>query len=525
MSLSSPETLPEAPGGSRTPSPTFSGTSSVDSGFDSVEQDEAAAKKKFKCNQCEYSTNAPISFTEHTNAHSGIKPNKCEHCDFSTTYKSALYKHRKTHKGINANKLTGKKKRGRSKKSDLQAAAAAAVVASGMSKAEIVSTGDNLKTGNRKRKASSDIENGKAEEKKIKTNEPSMGFDQFDADSILEALDNSFIIENIEVVTEDTDTDAAAPNITEIPPEVAPAKNPTLAPPEPWRAASSLPTHDDNYDHRVDSSVLQLRAEYESLVDENPNEPHARFVTADEVIRGEFNSEGYGSHPIEWNISLDVGDNFELASDEDDPEVVTIDGGDEIEGDEPAHVRTEDHHSEELNYNVGDEGSSHSVTNENEIGGENETRPSEEIGSGTDLSSSLPVISNDTLKNILSADLALSDLDDDDTEELTNPTDAHEQVRNINEEITHSQDNHEKVGNINQEVSHPQDAHEKVGNVNDCCDESSRSKALKVENSGLKVRVKTLETKLAEFEKAHLAIAGHCLAIAKVFQDDCSIDS
>ena len=43
MSLSSPETLPEAPGGSRTPSPTFSGTSSVDSGFDSVEQDEAAA--------------------------------------------------------------------------------------------------------------------------------------------------------------------------------------------------------------------------------------------------------------------------------------------------------------------------------------------------------------------------------------------------------------------------------------------------------------------------------------------------
>ena len=271
--------------------------------------------------------------------------------------------------------------------------------------------------------------------------------------------------------------------------------------------------------------MLQLRAEYESLVDENPNEPHARFVTADEVIRGEFNSEGYGSHPIEWNISLDVGDNFELASDEDEPEVVTIDGGDEIEGDEPAHVRTEDHHSEELNYNVGDEGSSHSVTNENETGGENETRPSEEIGSGTDLSSSLPVISNDTLKNILSADLALSDLDDDDTEELTNPTDAHEQVRNINEEITHSQDNHEKVGNINQEVSHPQDAHEKVGNVNDCCDESSLSKALKVENNGLKVRVKTLEAKLAELEKAHLAIAGHCLAIAKVFQDDCRIDS
>ena len=62
------------------------------------------AKKKFKCNQCEYSTNAPINLTEHTNAHSGVKPNKCEHCDFSTSYKSNLYQHRKTHKGIKANK-------------------------------------------------------------------------------------------------------------------------------------------------------------------------------------------------------------------------------------------------------------------------------------------------------------------------------------------------------------------------------------------------------------------------------------
>ena len=42
--MSSPEKLPEEPGGSRTPSPTFSGTSSVDSGFESVELEEAAAK-------------------------------------------------------------------------------------------------------------------------------------------------------------------------------------------------------------------------------------------------------------------------------------------------------------------------------------------------------------------------------------------------------------------------------------------------------------------------------------------------
>ena len=43
-SMSSPETLPEESVGSRTPSPTFSGTSSVDSGFESVELEEAAAK-------------------------------------------------------------------------------------------------------------------------------------------------------------------------------------------------------------------------------------------------------------------------------------------------------------------------------------------------------------------------------------------------------------------------------------------------------------------------------------------------
>ena len=60
------------------------------------------AKKKFKCNQCEYSTNAPINLREHNNAHRGIKPNKCEHCEFSTSYKSNLNQHRKTHMGIDA---------------------------------------------------------------------------------------------------------------------------------------------------------------------------------------------------------------------------------------------------------------------------------------------------------------------------------------------------------------------------------------------------------------------------------------
>ena len=44
MSVSSPETAPKEPDGRRTPSPTFSGTSSIesaDSGFDSVEQELA----------------------------------------------------------------------------------------------------------------------------------------------------------------------------------------------------------------------------------------------------------------------------------------------------------------------------------------------------------------------------------------------------------------------------------------------------------------------------------------------------
>ena len=51
MSVSSPETAPKEPGDSRTPSPTFSGTSSIesaDSGFDSVEQELVELHEKAK---------------------------------------------------------------------------------------------------------------------------------------------------------------------------------------------------------------------------------------------------------------------------------------------------------------------------------------------------------------------------------------------------------------------------------------------------------------------------------------------
>ena len=69
-----------------------------------VHHEVGDAKKKFKCNQCQYRTNDPIRLTEHKNAHGGIKPNKCEHCDFATSYKSNLYQHRKTHIEIKAHK-------------------------------------------------------------------------------------------------------------------------------------------------------------------------------------------------------------------------------------------------------------------------------------------------------------------------------------------------------------------------------------------------------------------------------------
>ena len=57
MSVSSPETAPKEPDGRRTPSPTFSGTSSIesaDSGFDSVEQELAELHEDSKNAAPEY---------------------------------------------------------------------------------------------------------------------------------------------------------------------------------------------------------------------------------------------------------------------------------------------------------------------------------------------------------------------------------------------------------------------------------------------------------------------------------------
>ena len=69
MSSSSPETLPES-GGSRTPSPTFSGTSSVDSGFESVEQELHDAAK-----------NVPVEGKRPDGASPNQTRKECELCD------------------------------------------------------------------------------------------------------------------------------------------------------------------------------------------------------------------------------------------------------------------------------------------------------------------------------------------------------------------------------------------------------------------------------------------------------------
>ena len=112
--------------------------------------------------------------------------------------------------------------------------------------------------------------------------------------------------------------------------------------------------------------------------------------------------------------------------------------------------------------------------------------------------------------------------------EVTHTQNTHEQEANVNQEGTESQDAREQVININEGLTPPQDADEQVrnveediqdndgqvSNVNDCCDGSSESKALKVENEGLRAHVMALEAKLAKLEKRA------SLAIAKVFRDD-----
>ena len=53
------------------------------------------------------------------------------------------------------------------------------------------------------------------------------------------------------------------------------------ATPGPWRV-SNFPVIADNYSDIVDASVMEIRAEYESLVDLNEplNEPHERYMSS-----------------------------------------------------------------------------------------------------------------------------------------------------------------------------------------------------------------------------------------------------
>ena len=383
--------------------------------------------------------------------------------------------------------------------------------------------GDAPKTAKRKRKATpSTVDEVQTKKKKSEADAdaPIMDIDTFDADSLLEALDNSFIIENIEVVPEETGTAAAAANSTNrevatttSPPPAAPepttkstspvvpepttkstspvvpgpktkspspvvpepkTKAPSTAFPGPWRA-SSLPSLLDDCVHSVDASAIELQAEYESLDDENPNDPHHRFMTADEVVRGEFSSEGFGSHPIEYNISFEFGGNFELSSEDEEPELVTLDEDDEIEEEDnietvaepavtetvpekasfsispsPTEAENGDHQLEKLNCDNKENTLDLPASNEDERKEENEARPNEASGSGADLSSSsLPVISNDTLKIVLSADTTATV--ENILSDLQNPN------NDANEEVTHPQNTDEHEANVNQDGAESQE--------------------------------------------------------------------
>ena len=221
---------------------------------------------------------------------------------------------------------------------------------------------------------------------------------QFDADGILEALNNSFIVETEKVVAEesgfesngadnveekgkDTETGAAGSTGNTLEPrkrkksetedagtEVKKRKTmmseavaekprvttfnlaPTPPSPKPWRAIS-LPDYGEINEGPVETSTLGLRARFETLVDEKPDEPHVRHMTAEEVIRGEFNAGGCGSHPMEWNITLADSDDLLFSSDyEDELDVITIDEeGDPTEEDEEpaadAHATAEESQS------------------------------------------------------------------------------------------------------------------------------------------------------------------------------------
>merc|ERR1719229_1995932 len=188
-------------------------------------------------------------------------------------------------------------------------------------------------------------------------------------------------------------------------------------------------------------------------------------MTADEVIRGENNSEGFGSHPIEYNISFEFGGNFELSSEDEEPELVTLEGDDEIEAEDnmetvaepnvteivpekasslspsPTEVENDDLQPEKLNCDNKENKLDLPASNEGERKEENEARPNEE--SGADLSSSsLPVISNDTLKIVLNANTSATV--ENILSDLQNPNN-----KDANEEVTHPQNTHEQEANVN----------------------------------------------------------------------------
>ena len=58
------------------------------------------AKKKYNCNQCNYSCTTAGALTIHMRAHSGEKPYSCNQCTYACTTAVGLRTHMRTHSGV-----------------------------------------------------------------------------------------------------------------------------------------------------------------------------------------------------------------------------------------------------------------------------------------------------------------------------------------------------------------------------------------------------------------------------------------
>ena len=59
-----------------------------------------AGEKRFKCDDCVYSTALRKDLIKHKRTHSGERPFQCEHCDYSTARSDSLLLHTRKHSGV-----------------------------------------------------------------------------------------------------------------------------------------------------------------------------------------------------------------------------------------------------------------------------------------------------------------------------------------------------------------------------------------------------------------------------------------